>query len=103
MNQEGAAGWWTIARDAVRGWLACDPFTCAGSLAPVVFIAVSAIGLVLGERAAQGRTVARLRDATGRDAGGRPVATPRWPPDEVALAWAGLAVAVIAWRAARWP
>ncbi|MFO1309979.1 MAG: hypothetical protein U1F64_16280 [Burkholderiales bacterium] len=64
---------------------------------------MSAIGLVLGEQAAQGRTVARLRDATGRDAGGRPVAPPRWPPDEVALAWAGLAVAVIAWRAARWP
>jgi membrane protein len=76
MNQEGAAGWWTIARDAVRGWLACDPFTYAGSLAfytlfslaPVVIIAVSVIGLVLGEQAAQGQIVAQLQDVMGREA-----------------------------------
>lgn len=76
MEQEGVAGWWTIARDAVKGWLACDPFTYAGSLAfytlfslaPVVIIAVSVIGLVLGEQAAQGQIVAQLQDVMGREA-----------------------------------
>ena len=76
MEQEGVAGWWTIARDAVKGWLACDPFTYAGSLAfytlfalaPVVIIAVSVIGLVLGEQAAQGQIVAQLQDVMGHDA-----------------------------------
>ena len=76
MEQEGAAGWWTITREAVKGWLACDPFTYAGSLAfytlfslaPVVIIAVSVIGVVLGEQAAQGQIVAQLQDVMGHDA-----------------------------------
>lgn len=76
MEDEGAAGWLTITRDAVKGWLACDPFTYAGSLAfytlfslaPVVIIAVSVIGLVLGEQAAQGQIVAQLQDVMGREA-----------------------------------
>ena len=76
MEKEGAAGWWTITREAVKGWLACDPFTYAGSLAfytlfslaPVVIIAVSVIGVVLGEQAAQGQIVAQLQDVMGHDA-----------------------------------
>ena len=76
MEDEGAAGWLTITRDAVKGWLACDPFTYAGSLAfytlfslaPVVIIAVSVIGLVLGAQAAQGQIVAQLQDVMGREA-----------------------------------
>ncbi len=76
MEDEGAAGWLTITRDAIKGWLACDPFTYAGSLAfytlfslaPVVIIAVSVIGLVLGEQAAQGQIVAQLQDVMGREA-----------------------------------
>ena len=64
MLKQSALRWWTITRDAVKLWLACDAFTYAGalafytlfSLAPVVIIAVSVIGLVLGEQAAQGRS-----------------------------------------------
>lgn len=68
--------WWGITRDAVRLWLECNAFSYAGSLAfytlfslaPVVIIAVSVIGLVLGEQAAQGQIVAQLQDVMGRDA-----------------------------------
>jgi len=83
------------------GPLACDPFTCAGSLAfrtlvslaPVVIVAESMIRLVPGEQTAPGPIVAQRREVMGREAGGRPVAPPWWPSDEVALAWAGVAVA----------
>lgn len=76
MGMDGARRWWAITRDAVRLWLACDAFTYAGalafytlfSLAPVVIIAVSVIGLVLGEQAAQGQIVAQLQDLMGREA-----------------------------------
>ncbi|CAG0952069.1 partial hypothetical protein, partial [Gammaproteobacteria bacterium] len=76
MGKDGARRWWAITRDAVRLWLACDAFTYAGalafytlfSLAPVVIIAVSVIGLVLGEQAAQGQIVAQLQDLMGREA-----------------------------------
>ena len=76
MWKERALRWWAITRDAVRRWLDCDAFTYAGalafytlfSLAPVVIIAVSVIGLVLGEQAAQGQIVAQLQDLMGREA-----------------------------------
>ena len=76
MGMDGARRWWAITRDAVRLWLDCDAFTYAGalafytlfSLAPVVIIAVSVIGLVLGEQAAQGQIVAQLQDLMGREA-----------------------------------
>ena len=76
MAMESARRWRTITRDAVRLWLDCNAFSHAGSLAfytlfslaPVVIIAVSVIGLVLGEQAAQGHIVAQLQDVMGREA-----------------------------------
>ena len=76
MWKERALRWWSIVRDAVRLWLDRDAFTYAGalafytlfSLAPVVIIAVSVLGLVLGEQAAQGQIVAQLEDVMGRQA-----------------------------------
>jgi membrane protein len=67
---------WRIARDAARLWLGSNAFSYAGalafytlfSLAPVVIIAVSVIGVVLGEEAAQGQIVAQLQDVMGRQA-----------------------------------
>jgi len=68
--------WWTITRDAFRLWLDRDAFSHAGSLAfytlfslaPVFIIAVSVIGVVLGEEAAQGQIVAQIQDVMGREA-----------------------------------
>jgi membrane protein len=68
--------WWTITRDAFRLWLDRDAFSHAASLAfytlfslaPVFIIAVSVIGLVLGERAAQGQIVAQIQDVMGQEA-----------------------------------
>lgn len=76
MPKELALRWWTILRDAVNRWLECNAFTYAGSLAfytlfslaPVFIIAVSVIGLVLGEDAAQGEIVAQLEGIMGREA-----------------------------------
>ncbi|GAA4405918.1 YihY/virulence factor BrkB family protein [Quisquiliibacterium transsilvanicum] len=76
MLKQAVLRWWGITRDAVRLWLDCNAFSYAGSLAfytlfslaPVVIIAVSVIGLVLGEEAAQGQIVAQLQDVMGRDA-----------------------------------
>ena len=76
MWKESSLRWWTITRDAVNLWLDCNAFTYAGSLAfytlfslaPVIIIAVSVIGLVLGENAAQGHIVAQLQDVMGREA-----------------------------------
>ncbi len=71
-----ALRWWAITRDALQLWLDRDPFSHAAalafytlfSLAPVVIIAVSVIGIVLGEEAAHGQIVAQLQDVMGRDA-----------------------------------
>lgn len=68
--------WWTIARDSVALWLDANAFSYAGalafytlfSMAPVVIIAVSVIGIVLGEQAAQGHIVGQLQDVMGREA-----------------------------------
>lgn len=76
MLKEAVLRWWGITRDAIRLWFECNAFSYAGSLAfytlfslaPVVIIAVSVIGLVLGEQAAQGQIVAQLQDIMGRDA-----------------------------------
>ncbi|RPH66826.1 MAG: YihY/virulence factor BrkB family protein [Burkholderiales bacterium] len=76
MWKESALRWSKITRDAVKLWLDCNAFSYAGSLAfytvfslaPVVIIAVSVIGLVLGEEAAQGQIVAQLQDVMGREA-----------------------------------
>lgn len=76
MWKERARLAWTITRDAARLWLDCNAFSYAGalafytlfSLAPVVIIAVSVIGLVLGEQAAEGHIVAQLQDVMGREA-----------------------------------
>lgn len=76
MIKKALLHWWGITRDAVRLWFECNAFSYAGSLAfytlfslaPVVIIAVSVIGLVLGDEAAQGQIVAQLQDIMGRDA-----------------------------------
>jgi membrane protein len=76
MSKESVLRWWTITRDAVKLWLDNNAFSHAASLAfytlfslaPVVIIAVSVIGLVLGEQAAQGHIVAQLQDVMGREA-----------------------------------
>jgi len=67
---------WAITRDALRLWLDSDAFSHAGSLAfytlfslaPVVIIAVSIIGVVLGEQAAQGQIVGQLQELMGVEA-----------------------------------
>jgi membrane protein len=68
--------WWRIARNAVQLWLDNQAFSHAAalafytlfSLAPVVIIAVSIIGIVLGEQAAQGEIVGQLADVMGHQA-----------------------------------
>ena len=67
--------WWQVLRNAVDVWLKDNAFSFAGSLAfytlfslaPVVIIAVTVIGLVLGEEAAQGQIVAQFQDVMGRE------------------------------------
>lgn len=65
--------WTRILRDAVKLWLDRNAFSYAGSLAfytlfslaPTVIIAVTVIGVVLGEEAAQGQIVANLQGMIG--------------------------------------
>lgn len=65
-----------VIRDGVGLWLEHNAFLHAGalafftlfSLAPTLIIAVTVIGVVLGEDAAQGRIVAQLTDAMGVEA-----------------------------------
>ena len=67
---------WAISRDAATLWLDCNAFSHAGSLAfytlfslaPVIIIAVTVIGLVFGEVAAQGEIVGQLGDLMGTEA-----------------------------------
>lgn len=76
MWKQTAQHWWSITREAVKLWLDSNAFSHAGalafytlfSLAPVVIIAVSVIGIVMGEQAAQGHIVAQLQDVMGREA-----------------------------------
>lgn len=68
--------WWAISGDALTLWLDRNAFSHAGSLAfytlfslaPVVIIAVTVIGVVFGEDAAQGEIVAQLSDLMGQEA-----------------------------------
>jgi len=68
--------WVLIIRTGVGLWLEHNAFLHAGalafftlfSLAPILIIAVTVIGVVLGESAAQGRIVAELEGAMGVDA-----------------------------------
>jgi len=68
--------WTNILRDAGKLWLAENAFSFAGalafytlfSLAPIVIIAVTVLGLVLGEDAAQGQIVAQFSDVMGEQA-----------------------------------
>ena len=68
--------WWQVVRDAVKLWLDRNAFSYAGSLAfytlfslaPTVIIAVTVIGVVLGEEAAQGQIVAQLEGTMGASA-----------------------------------
>jgi len=76
MWKQAAQDWWSITREAVKLWLDSNAFSHAGalafytlfSLAPVVIIAVSVIGIVMGEQAAQGHIVAQLQDVMGHEA-----------------------------------
>ena len=68
--------WWRIVHDAIQLWLKRNAFSYAGSLAfytlfslaPTVIIAVTVIGVVLGEDAAQGQIVAQLEGTMGEEA-----------------------------------
>lgn len=68
--------WTNIFRDAGKLWLLENAFSYAGalafytlfSLAPIVIIAVTVIGVVLGEEAAQGQIVAQFSDIMGAEA-----------------------------------
>lgn len=76
MGSNGLHRGWVITRDAALLWLDCNAFGHAGalafytlfSLAPVVIIAVTVIGLVFGEVAAQGEIVGQLDDLMGAEA-----------------------------------
>lgn len=68
--------WLGVLKDAVRIWLRSDAFAHAGSLAfftlfsiaPVIIVIVSIIGLFFGEEAAQGQIVAQLQETVGQQA-----------------------------------
>ncbi|APX93109.1 ribonuclease BN [Halomonas sp. 1513] len=70
--------WWQIVHAAIQLWLKRNAFSYAGSLAfytlfslaPTVIIAVTVIGVVLGEDAAQGQIVAQLQGTMGPEAAG---------------------------------
>ena len=68
--------WWKVVQDATSLWLERNAFSYAGSLAfytlfslaPTIIIAVTVIGVVMGEEAAQGQIVAQLQGTLGVDA-----------------------------------
>lgn len=68
--------WYRVVRDSIKLWLQCNAFSYAGSLAfytlfslaPVVIIAVTLIGLVFGEEAARGEIFNQLQDIMGAGA-----------------------------------
>lgn len=68
--------WFRVFQDAVSVWLERNAFSYAGSLAfytlfslaPTVIIAVTVIGVVMGEEAAQGQIVAQLQETLGQGA-----------------------------------
>ena len=76
MIKQVAYFWWKVVQDAIALWLERNAFSYAGSLAfytlfslaPTIIIAVTVIGVVLGEDAAQGQIVAQLEGTLGIDA-----------------------------------
>jgi membrane protein len=76
MSTAVAVRWWKVTRDALQLWVDRDAFSHAAalafytlfSLAPFVIIAVTVVGVVLGEEAAQGQIVAQIQDVIGREA-----------------------------------
>ncbi|WP_163557101.1 YihY/virulence factor BrkB family protein [Halomonas sp. NO4] len=68
--------WYRVVHEAAAHWVQRNAFSYAGSLAfytlfslaPTVIIAVTVIGVVLGEEAAQGQLVAQLQGTLGREA-----------------------------------
>lgn len=68
--------WFGVVRNAIKLWLERNAFSYAGSLAfytlfslaPVIIIAVTVIGLVLGEEAATGQIVEQLEGTMGKGA-----------------------------------
>jgi len=68
--------WSKVVKDAVQLWLERNAFSYAGSLAfytlfslaPTVIIAVTVIGVVMGEDAAHGQIVAQLQETMGVEA-----------------------------------
>nr|WP_298415223.1 YihY/virulence factor BrkB family protein [uncultured Halomonas sp.] len=73
MIKKEIASWFRIIRNAVQLWLDHNAFSYAGSLAfytlfslaPTIIIAVTVIGFVLGENAAQGQIVAEFSEMMG--------------------------------------
>lgn len=71
-----AKAWFQVLKGAVQLWLERNAFAYAGalafytlfSLAPVMIIAITIIGVVLGPEAAQGQIVGQLEEAIGADA-----------------------------------
>lgn len=76
MFKETAVTWLMIVRDAFRLWLSHNAFSYAGSLAfytlfslaPCIIIAITVIGVILGEAAVQGELMAQLQETIGPDA-----------------------------------
>ena len=72
----GCGYWLAIFVAAGRNWLESQAFIYAAalafftvfSIAPVMIIAVTVVGLVLGEQAAEGEIMAQLEDVIGGDA-----------------------------------
>ncbi|MEC9484165.1 MAG: YihY/virulence factor BrkB family protein [Halomonas sp.] len=70
---KSARKWWDILLKAIFLWFEHNAFSYAGSLAfytlfslaPTFIIAVTVVGVVLGEEAAQGQLVAQLQDVIG--------------------------------------
>jgi membrane protein len=68
--------WFEVVKRAGANWLDSDAFVYAAalafftvfSIAPVVIVAVTIVGLVLGEEAASGRIMSQLQDTIGPEA-----------------------------------
>jgi membrane protein len=71
-----ASWWFSVLRDAARNWLDSQAFIHAGalafftafSIAPVMIVAVTVAGVVLGPQAAEGQLLDQLRDVVGERA-----------------------------------
>src|SRR5690606_36270336 len=76
MGMDRTRRWWRTGVTAFNLWLDSGAFSQAAalafytlfSMAPVVIIPVSVIGLVLGEQAAQGQIAGQMREVMGAEA-----------------------------------